>query len=193
MEAVRVKPVNRREFLYYVFAACILLLGTLFIWFLSRSMSYTIPILSKTVALDVEKIPTLGSTVYFPDNHFFLARTDNDALIALDMYVPTLGCVVKWIPYNHRFEEPCRGFKFELDGSHIEGMVRPHDLNRYFMTITFSDGQISRSDEMGSPISIAGRPVTAITIDICHRIEGYSPNPPVTLYSLSGNYARDCF
>src|SRR5688500_17190659 len=114
MEAVRVKSVNRREFLYYLFVTCILMLGTLFIWYVSRSMSYTIPILSKTIALDVEKIPTLGAAVYFPDNHFFLARTDNDALIALDRYVPTLGCAVKWISTNHRFEEPCRGFKFEL-------------------------------------------------------------------------------
>lgn len=122
----------------------------------------------------------------------FLVRTDNDALIALDRYVPTLGCVVKWIPSNHRFEEPCRGFKFELDGSHIEGMVRPHDLNRYFMTITFDDGKISESDATGAPISIAGRTVSAITIDICRRIEGYSPNPAPVLYSLSGNYARDC-
>lgn len=65
MEAVRVKNVNRREFLYYIFGACILLLGTLFIWYISRSMSYSVPILSKIIALDVEKIPTLGQPFIF--------------------------------------------------------------------------------------------------------------------------------
>jgi hypothetical protein len=172
MEAVPIQPANRRESLYYLWTASILLiiglLVALLFWFMRQPL--TIP--SKIVPIELAKIPPSGSITRFPTYGFFLAHTDGDALIAVEGVEPRFGCFVKWIVTNHRFEEPCHGYKFELDGTYIEGMPAPHDLNRYFMTITFADGQIISSNEAGDPIPLEGRAITAISVDVCRLIEG---------------------
>jgi hypothetical protein len=170
--AAQLQPANRRESLYYLWTASILLitvlLAALLFWFMRQPL--TIP--SKIVPIELAKIPPSGSLMAFPTYRFWLAHTDDDALIALAGYEPKFGCLVKWVATNHRFEDPCYGYKAKLSGTYIEGQTPAHDLDRYFMTITFANGQTVSSNVTGDPIALEGRAVTAISIDVCRLIEG---------------------
>jgi hypothetical protein len=174
MEAAQLQPANRRESLYYLWLASIVLIFVMLLgllgWFMLQPVYRAIP--SKIISIDVAKIPALGSPAAIPAGRFWLGHTDDDALIALVGYEPKHGCLVKWIPTNQRFEDPCHGYKAELNGTYIEGPTPAHDLDRYFMTITFADGQTGSSNATGDPIPLAGRAVTAINVDVCRLIEG---------------------
>ena len=192
MEAAQLQPTNRRESLYYLWTASIILiiglLLALLFWFMRQPL--TIP--SKIVPIELAKIPSQGLITRFPLYGFFLAHTDDDALIALEGVEPRFGCFVKWIAVNHRFEEPCHGYKFELDGSYIEGMVAPHDLNRYFLSVTFANGEIVTSNMAGDPIPLEGHAVAAVTVDVCRLIEGkHDPKFVTSRYGFA-IYARNC-
>jgi cytochrome b6-f complex iron-sulfur subunit len=41
-----------------------------------------------------------------------------------------LGCIYSWIPVNNRFECPCHGSKYRLDGRRIESPA-PRTLDRF--------------------------------------------------------------
>jgi hypothetical protein len=41
-----------------------------------------------------------------------------------------LGCIYSWIPVNNRFECPCHGSKYRLDGRRIESPA-PRSLDRF--------------------------------------------------------------
>jgi hypothetical protein len=170
--AAQLQPANRRESLYYLWLASVilivLLLSGLFVWFTLQPVKQSIP--SKIIAIDLDEIPLPGSPAAIA-GRFWLAHTDDDALIALAGYEPKFGCLVKWVATNHRFEDPCYGYKSALNGTYIEGQTPAHDLDRYFMTITFADGQ-SVSNATGDPIVLEGHAIVSISVDVCRLIEG---------------------
>ena len=45
-----------------------------------------------------------------------------------------LGCIYKWNDASNRFECPCHGSKYRLDGRRIQSPA-PVDLDRFEMTI----------------------------------------------------------
>lgn len=192
METAHLQPTNRREALYYLWAASIILILGLLIGLLVWFMQKPLIVSNKIVAIELAKIPPKGATVGIPEGRFFLSHTDNDALIALQGREPRFGCFVKWVTTNQRFEESCHGYKFELDGTYIEGMPAPHDLNRYFMTITFTDGQSISSNESGDPIPVQGRAIAAVTVDVCRLIEGKRYLINDAAYSAYITRVRNC-
>jgi hypothetical protein len=193
MAIARTPELNRRESLYYLWLASIAILvfglSAFLIWFTLPIPRTQTP--SIIISIDVEDVPPLGSAI--GQNFFFLSHTDDDALIALDPIIPNVGCLIRWFPPNHRFEDPCHGVKFRLDGTLIEGMKYLHDLNRYSMTITFTSGQTVSTNPAGDPIPLEGRKIASITVDICHRIEGKKETNPLSgpVYSLV-KINRDC-
>jgi hypothetical protein len=163
---------NRQELLYYFWIACtafsVFGLFIFTIWFMLPSGNFH-P--SKIFVIDSSEIPPSGSVGLFPNGQFVLAHTDDDALVALDIIVPGLGCFAKWVPTNHRFEDPCVGHRFRLDGTYISGTDQPRTLNRFGMTIVFEDGTIVISNEQGDPIALNGQAITSISVDICKYIQ----------------------
>lgn len=141
---------TRREFLYYIWGASIALLTVqsagLLVWFLIPRFregefggTFTLPI---DVLPDVNAEPS-----NFPEGRFWLVNLDatqpNDRMyLAPDEDQPIrgvaaiykvcthLGCIYQWIPANNRFECPCHGSKYRLDGRRIESPA-PRTLDRF--------------------------------------------------------------
>lgn len=146
-ESVKVTPINRREFLFYVWGASMALFTAqttgVIIWFMLPRFkegelggTFTVP------------APPLGSPpVSYPDGKFWLSHTDQ-GLVALVSVCTHLGCLYQWIGANDRFECPCHGSKFQAWGEYIEGPA-PRSLDRY--EITFA-GAITNAN--GDPLQV---------------------------------------
>jgi cytochrome b6-f complex iron-sulfur subunit len=122
------------------------------------------------ITIHPDDVPPIVSLAGVPTGKFVLVHTDDDALVALYGIAPGYECFVRWVPLNHRFESPCYGSKFELNGQYIEG-PSPRSLDRYALTIIFTDGSRVRTNELGDPIPLNGREIASITVDIHRRIE----------------------
>lgn len=149
-------PMNRREFLFYIWASSMALslggaTGILF-WFAYPRFregefggTFTVPIgeLPQTGAAPVDR----------PEGRFWLVNVAEGA-IAIYKVCPHLGCLYKWVPSNTRFECPCHGSKYELDGAYIEGPA-PRGLDRFRMEVIDAEGNVlAESDDEGSPIAL---------------------------------------
>ncbi len=126
----------RREWLYYTFFSaiglCVLLALAGMIW-----AAYPRP-----------EVVSLGPLSQFPPQSPpyapYVVRTDKATLyiinigtdlIVLDGRSTTENrCNVKWVPTNDRYEDPCCGSKFTLEGVYITGRAT-RDLDRYGYTI----------------------------------------------------------
>ena len=84
--------------------------------------------------------------VNFADGRFWLVNLDteqpkiactrrpmnrpNQGVAAIYKVCTHLGCIYSWIPVNNRFECPCHGSKYRLDGRRIESPA-PRTLDRF--------------------------------------------------------------
>jgi cytochrome b6-f complex iron-sulfur subunit len=158
------KP-SRREFLYYVWGASI----TLALGGTAAGIAWS----GEIVTIAPENLPFIESLLSFPASRFHLAHTDSDELIALssECTFRRVGvCLVKWVPINYRFECPCCGSKFELNGKYIED-IAPRSLDRFSMTVAFADDTTASTNEAGDPIAINGREIASVTVDTRRLIE----------------------
>ena len=80
-----------------------------------------------------------------------------------------LGCLPKWVDTNHRFECPCHGSKYQLDGHWIEGPA-PRSLDRFKTTVTFEDGTTASTNDVGDPIPLNGKKILKVDINTGARI-----------------------
>jgi cytochrome b6-f complex iron-sulfur subunit len=169
---VEVAAPNRREFLYYIWGASIAMLlggsGAALIWFaLPRFAEGTF---GGVFNLDPSRVPAPGSApLQVPEGRFWVSNVENEGLVVLFGVCTHLGCLPKWVSTNNRFECPCHGSKFELNGRYIEGPA-PRSLDRFAATITFSDGTNVASNEIGDPMSITGKTITGIAINTGRRL-----------------------
>ena len=166
---VQVSGISRREFLYYSWTASMALLLAettgLLIWFgLPRFRAgefggtftiHTVP-LPDTAPLDN------------PQGKFWLSHSDQ-GLIALYKVCTHLGCLYKWVDANHRFECPCHGSKFEINGKYIEGPA-PRSLDRFEMTIVSTSGTFT-TNLVGDPIQVDVGSIEQVLIDTSKRIK----------------------
>jgi cytochrome b6-f complex iron-sulfur subunit len=145
---------SRREFLYYIWAASIVLLTLqgvgLLIWFLIprfREGEF-----GGRFVLPIEVLPDVNAPpVNFPDGRFWLVNLDSQPPEANELMYPApddggpivgvcavykvcthLGCIYAWTPANDRFECPCHGSKYRLDGRRIESPA-PRTLDRFLV------------------------------------------------------------
>ncbi len=158
----QVSAPSRREFLYYIWGASIALLlgeaGAGLIWFaLPRFKEGTF---GGVFSFPPDKVPAVQTTPYHDTAGRFWISHPTAGLIALYEVCTHLGCIPKWSQSNFRFECPCHGSKYQLDGHYIEGPT-PRSLDRFYTTITFDDGSTAASDSTGDPIPLDGRGVIA--------------------------------
>ena len=168
---------SRREFLYYLWGASMALAlggaGAGLLWYMLPRADP-----KEVYILDANDLPSGGSTVLVRpaqlnqrNVRLIISHTDDNSLMALDRLCTHEHCLVKWVPLNHRYECPCHGAKFTIDGTYIEGPA-PRHLDRYPITITFTDGITTTSNESGDPIALNGREIASVTVDTRRLIEG---------------------
>ncbi len=150
--------ISRREFLYYVWGASIALLtlqgAGLLIWFLIPRFREGEFGGKFTVSLD--DLPEINAEpVNFADGRFWLVNLDSNqanermyqvndespivGVAAIYKVCTHLGCIYSWTPANDRFECPCHGSKYRLDGRRIEAPA-PRSLDRFKVEAVASDG-----------------------------------------------------
>jgi cytochrome b6-f complex iron-sulfur subunit len=161
---VQVAAPSRREFLYYIWgASLVMLLGeavVAFIWFaLPRFREGTF---GGIFEFPVNKVPTNNAAPYNEAaGRFWLA--------VLYGICTHLGCLPKWVPNNDRFECPCHGSKFERSGQYIEGPA-PRSLDRFPIVVQFADGSTATTSPEGGAVDISGREVVSIRIDTGRKL-----------------------
>ncbi len=170
---VQVSAPSRREFLYYIWGASMALLlgeaGAGLIWFaLPRFREGTF---GGIFNYPVDRIPAVETApVNIAEGRFWVSQP-SEGLVVLFGVCTHLGCLPKWSPSNFRFECPCHGSKYELDGKYIEGPA-PRSLDRFQTTVTFEDGSTATMDSIGDPIPLDGRGnVVRVAINTGNRIK----------------------
>ena len=144
--------ITRREFLYYIWGASIALLTAqgagLLVWFLIprfREGEF-----GGLFPITFDQMPEVnGPPTNVADGRFWLVNLDTNSpnarmALAPDENTPIqgvaaiykvcthLGCIYDWTPANERFECPCHGSKYRLDGRRIEAPA-PRTLDRFKM------------------------------------------------------------
>jgi len=175
--AVDVSAPTRREFLYYIWGASIALItGEVtagIIWFaLPRFKAGQFGGVFTYLAKDIPVHNAAPKNI--PSGRFWLAnpvQTDvtMEGFVALYGVCTHLGCLPKWVDTNHRFECPCHGSKYQLDGHWIEGPA-PRSLDRFKTVVTFEDGTTATTNDAGDPIPLNGKKILKVDINTGARI-----------------------
>jgi cytochrome b6-f complex iron-sulfur subunit len=169
---IAVDAPSRREFLYYIWGASIVLLlgqaGAGFIWFaLPRFKEGTF---GGVFSFPPDKVPGDGSAPFNEaSGRFWVSQTDN-SLNVLYGVCTHLGCLPKWVDNNNRFECPCHGSKFELNGKFIEGPA-PRSMDRFETTVFFTDGTSTIMNAAGDPIPLNGKQIARVEVNTGKRIQ----------------------
>ncbi len=142
--------INRREFLYYIWGASMVMLagattGALLWYMLPRFRAGEF---GGDFTLSGDNVPVQGSLpADNPQGRFWLTNTEA-GVQALYKVCTHLGCLYKWVGTHNRFECPCHGSKFQLNGLYIEGPA-PRSLDRFELTAVLADDSEVNSDEQG--------------------------------------------
>jgi cytochrome b6-f complex iron-sulfur subunit len=148
-----------------------------------------------TFTLPVTILPEINARpADFPDGRFWLANLDstqpNDlmwqaedeetpiqGIAAIYKVCTHLGCIYAWTAANNRFECPCHGSKYRLDGRRIESPA-PRSLDRFNLEALDAEGTVLASAEQVEgffqPLLLPGG-TTHIRIDTGDKADGTSP------------------
>lgn len=156
-----VSGISRREFLYYIWGASIALylaeFTGLLVWF-------AIPRIKEgefggVFRVPIEQLPAVNAPpVDNPDGRFYLVNLDTTdrslwnermyeapdeepikGVVAVYKVCTHLGCIFAWNDANHRFQCPCHGSKYRLDGRRIESPA-PRTADRFVISAVLDDG-----------------------------------------------------
>lgn len=157
--------ITRREFLYYIWGASIALylgqFGGIVIWFaLPRIKEGTF---GGIFPVDANRLPKPNDPPYDEaQGRFWLANVDsteadnprmykavdegdNTGVLAIYKVCTHLGCIYAWNNDTNRFECPCHGSKYRLDGRRIQDPA-PRNLDRFpVVAVDADDAQIKAS------------------------------------------------
>lgn len=144
------KGITRREFLYYIWGASIALLTAqatgLLIWFLIPK--FRAGEFGGLFPVTIDNLPEANAApASFAEGRFWLVNLDTDqsnelmylgddesgnikGVAAIYKVCTHLGCIYSWVAANNRFECPCHGSKYRLDGRRIESPA-PRSLDRF--------------------------------------------------------------
>jgi len=169
---VAVSAPSRREFLYYIWGASILLVaGEVtggILWF--AYPRFKAGEFGGTFTVAGGEVPTADTApISKPEGRFWLSNS-SEGFVALYAVCTHLGCLPKWVDTNFRFECPCHGSKYQITGKYIEGPA-PRSLDRFKATIVFTDGSSVVTDGAGDPIPLGGRTIQQILVDTSSRIK----------------------
>jgi cytochrome b6-f complex iron-sulfur subunit len=96
----------------------------------------------------------LDTTVDQGSERMYLASDETEPIVgvaAIYKVCTHLGCIYAWNTANQRFECPCHGSKYRLDGRRIESPA-PRSLDRFLVEILDADGVVLAS----SPVDADG-------------------------------------
>lgn len=179
--ATAAPPINRREFLFYVWTGSIALatagsVGAV-LWF--AYPKFKVGEFGGTFEVSTEKLPKAGAGPdAYESGRFWLVNTDSGVL-ALYKVCVHLGCLYKWTPSNDRFECPCHGSKYQVDGTYIEGPA-PRNLDRFVIDAVDSKGAVLASTKKGDanvdpgagePLALPDS-VTTLRVNTGARVKG---------------------
>ncbi len=200
---------TRREFLYYIWGASIALFTVeitgLIVWFMLPRFRegefggrFTLP---SDVLPDVNDPP-----FDYPDGRFWLVNVntqdatgcermwtapgdgDIQGVAAIYKVCTHLGCIYAWVDANNRFECPCHGSKYRLDGRRIEDPA-PRNLDRFKLFALDDSESVIAESALGSDGTFEALQLPANTaflqIDTGDRKEGDSQ-------ALLANFAQGC-
>ncbi|WP_420629862.1 ubiquinol-cytochrome c reductase iron-sulfur subunit [Candidatus Leptofilum sp.] len=150
--------ISRREFLYYIWGASIALYAAQFtgllVWFLLprfREGEF-----GGKFTISIDELPAVNAEpTNVPAGRFWLVNLDTRqgnelmakapdeseeivGVAAIYKVCTHLGCIYAWTPANNRFECPCHGSKYRLDGRRIESPA-PRSLDRFSMEFLDAD------------------------------------------------------
>lgn len=170
--------ISRREFLYYIWGASIALVALqgagLLLWFLIprfREGEF-----GGTFSVGLGDLPTVNAPpINFAEGRFWLVNLDstqpNDLMYqapdepnpiqgvaAIYKVCTHLGCIYSWTPTNSRFECPCHGSKYRLDGRRVESPA-PRSLDRFLIQAIAEDettvlAEASLADDFYQPLTL---------------------------------------
>jgi cytochrome b6-f complex iron-sulfur subunit len=174
-------PLNRREFLLYVWTASMALSlaasGGVVLWF--AYPRFRAGEFGGTFKIDVTKLPAADAAPEdHPDGRFWLVNTGS-GVVALYKVCVHLGCLYKWVPSNNRFECPCHGSKYQRDGTYIEGPA-PRSLDRFVIeavdgsgkpVATTKTGDANSDPSAGGPVAVPDGAVT-LNIETGNKVKG---------------------
>jgi cytochrome b6-f complex iron-sulfur subunit len=168
---VAVSVPSRREFLYYIWGASMLLVtGEVtagILWF--AYPRFKAGEFGGTFTISPGDVPAVDTApISKPEGRFWLSNPQY-GFLALYGVCTHLGCLPKWVDTNYRFECPCHGSKYQITGKYIEGPA-PRSLDRFKSTILFTDGSTAVTNAVGDPIPLNGRTIQEITVDTSSRI-----------------------
>lgn len=145
---------TRREFLYYIWGASMALFAAeaagLIVWF--AIPKFREGQFGGAFPVPVGALPGVNAPpANFPDGRFWLVNLDTTSgegaermslapdeeqpivgVAAIYKVCTHLGCIYNWIDANERFECPCHGSKYRLDGRRIEDPA-PRSLDRFLV------------------------------------------------------------
>ena len=189
---------SRREFLYYIWGASIVLLTLeavgLLVWFLIprfREGEF-----GGKFVLPVEEVPDINAEpANYAAGRFWLVNLDSQepnelfrpapdevgepivGVCAVYKVCTHLGCIYAWTPANDRFECPCHGSKYRLDGRRIEAPA-PRTLDRFLVEALAEDktsvlASSELVDDFWDPLQLPSG-TAFISIDTGNRKQGPS-------------------
>ena len=188
---------SRREFLYYIWGASLALFSLeftgLLIWFMLPR--FRAGEFGGVFSVQLSELPKLNAApVANAEGRFWLVNVDSEApnelmyrardedapiqgVAAVYKVCTHLGCIYDWNAPNDRFECPCHGSKYRLDGRRIESPA-PRTLDRFRLMALDADGNLlaqSAEDEDGSFATLILPSGTAsLQIDTGDRKDGPS-------------------
>ncbi|MDQ7026586.1 MAG: Rieske 2Fe-2S domain-containing protein [Anaerolineae bacterium] len=171
--AIQVDAPSRREFMYYIWGASMaMLLGQFTIvglWF--AYPRFREGEFGGIFPFDPAEVPSLGSPpISNPSGHFWVSQTEEGLMVMYDVCTH-LGCLPKWVSTNTRFECPCHGSKYRINGTWIEGPA-PRGLDLFPIEVTYEDGTVV-TNETGIPIPLdPEKTIISISVNTGTRVLG---------------------
>ncbi len=143
-------PLNRREFMFYTWAASLALAlagsGGALLWF--AYPRFRAGEFGGVFTVAADSLPTTGTAPQENAQGRFWLVNLGGGVLALYKVCTHLGCLYKWVPTNDRFECPCHGSKFEKEGDWIEGPA-PRDLDRFVIRALDENGLVLTETPVG--------------------------------------------
>ncbi|MBK8430557.1 MAG: Rieske 2Fe-2S domain-containing protein [Chloroflexi bacterium] len=192
-----VSGISRREFLYYIWGASIALylaeVGGLIIWFaIPRIKEGTF---GGVIRVEASRLPAVNAAPLNEANgRFWLVNLDTTTsegvermyqagdesattgVVALYKVCTHLGCIYPWNEATNRFECPCHGSKYRLDGRRIEAPA-PRSLDRFPVTAYDAEGNVvtdAAGNRLISPSGDGGIGPLVITADVRDKITQFA-------------------
>ena len=166
---VNTSAMSRREFLFYIWIASLAVFTAevtgLIIWFaIPRFREGEFGGRFEVLPTDIPEVNV--PPVDNPAGRFWLVNVDSDeenelmypaegdggrlkGVLAIYKVCTHLGCIYSWNNANSRFECPCHGSKYRLDGRRIESPA-PRTLDRFKLIALDASGAVLGESEAGA-------------------------------------------